>query len=84
MSEQFILYQDDFGNYEIRYDDKVFHFLWELAPILNEQQITITALKEEIKRLEKMIWKIQWRFQQEVGIEKAREHYQEIDKEMNE
>lgn len=85
MSEQlFILCQDDLGNYEIRYDDKVFHFLWEVAPILNEQQITITALKEEIKRLEKMIWKIQWRFQQEVGIEKAREHYREIDKEMEE
>lgn len=40
-------------------------------------------LKEEIKRLEKIIWKIQWRFQQEVGIEKAKEHYQKIDKEMN-
>ena len=38
----------------------------------------------EIKRLEKMIWKIQWRFQQEVGIEKAKEHYREIDKEMEE
>ena len=31
-----------------------------------------------------MIWKVQWRFQQEVGIEKARKHYQEIDKEMRE
>ena len=42
MSEQlFILCQDDLGNYEIRYDDKVFHFLWEVAPILNEQQATI-------------------------------------------
>lgn len=161
MSEKiFILCQDDLGNYEIRYDDKIFHFLWEVAPILNEQQATISQLREmngqlreinkelgddlyncrlnkniiseklklwqdtlaeydiytikdlyesfeldakiskekdkkikelevkvlnlelEIKRLEKMIWKIQWRFQQEVGIEKAREHYREIDKEM--
>ena len=47
MSERrFILCQDDLGNYEIRYDDKVFHFLWEVAPILNEQQATITKLKE--------------------------------------
>lgn len=112
MGEQFILCQDDLGNYEIRYDDKIFHFLWEVAPILNEQQAILNALKEEndnckndyrelfsnyvaleekneqlqeeIKRLEKMIWKIQWRFQQEVGIEKAKEHYQEIDKEMEE
>ena len=45
MSEQFILYQDDFGNYEIRYDDKVFHFLWELAPILNEQRAIINKLQ---------------------------------------
>lgn len=80
----FILCQDDFGNYEIRYEGKVFHFLWEVAPILNEQQATITKQDEEIKRLEKMIWKIQWRFQQEAGIEKAKEHYQEIDKEMKE
>lgn len=50
--------------------------------LLNEQQATIIKQDEEIKRLEKMIWKIQWRFQQEVGIEKAKEHYQEIDKEM--
>ena len=50
--------------------------------LLNEQQATIIKQDEEIKRLEKMIWKIQWRFQQEVGIEKAREHYREIDKEM--
>lgn len=46
MSEQFILYQDDFGNYEIRYDNKVFHFLWELAPILNKQQATIDKLQK--------------------------------------
>ena len=48
MSEkQFILYQDDLGNYEIRYDDKVFHFLWEVAPILNEQQATINEYKKD-------------------------------------
>lgn len=42
MSEKrFILCQDDLGNYEIRYDDKVFHSLWEVAPILNKQQATI-------------------------------------------
>ena len=49
MSEKiFILCQDDLGNYEIRYDDKVFHFLWEVAPILNEQQATINILLEEL------------------------------------
>jgi hypothetical protein len=54
MSEKrFILCQDDFGNYEIRYDDKVFHFLWEVAPILNEQQATISALNEENEKLRK-------------------------------
>lgn len=48
MSENlFILCQDDLGNYEIRYDDKVFHFLWEVAPILNEQESTISRLEEE-------------------------------------
>lgn len=48
MNEQlFILCQDDLGNYEIRYDDKVFHFLWEVAPILNEQQATIQSLKSD-------------------------------------
>lgn len=48
MSEkQFILCQDDLGNYEIRYDDKVFHFLWEVAPILNEQQATINEYKKD-------------------------------------
>jgi len=47
MSEpRFILCQDDFGNYEIRYDDEVFHFLWEVAPILNEQQATIEEYKD--------------------------------------
>lgn len=54
MSEKrFILCQDDLGNYEIRYDDEVFHFLWEVAPILNEQQATISALKEENEQLRK-------------------------------
>lgn len=47
MSKQFILYQDDLGNYEIRYGDKVFHFLWEVAPILNEQQATIKQLESD-------------------------------------
>ncbi len=52
MSEKrFILCQDDLGNYEIRYDDKVFHFLWEVAPILNEQQDTITGFQEKIFEL---------------------------------
>lgn len=44
----------------------------------------IINYQKEIKRLWKLIWKIQWRFEQEVGIEKAREHYQEIDEEMKE
>lgn len=57
--------------------------IW-LCDLLNEQQATIIKQDKEIKRLEKMIWKIQWRFQQEVGIEKAKEHYQEIDNEMEE
>ena len=48
MSEtRFILCQDDFGNYEIRYDEEVFHFLWEVAPILNEQQEMIDQLEKE-------------------------------------
>ena len=52
MSEKiFILCQDDLGNYEIRYDDKVFHFLWEVAPILNEQQVTIEQQENEIEKL---------------------------------
>lgn len=47
MSEKiFILCQDDLGNYEIRCDDKIFHFLWEVAPILNEQQATIEQLQD--------------------------------------
>lgn len=54
----------------------------EIVDLLNELSDENRQLQKEIKRLEKMIWKIQWRFQQEVGIEKAREHYQEIDKEM--
>lgn len=49
--EQFILCQDDFGNYEIRYADKVFHFLWEVAPILNEQQATIRRDEISIKTM---------------------------------
>lgn len=31
-----------------------------------------------------MTWKTQWRFQQEVGVKKTKEHYQEIDKEIKE
>ena len=45
--ERFILCQDDLGNSEIRYEDKVFHFLWEVAPILNEQQEMIDQLEKE-------------------------------------
>ena len=53
MSEKiFILCQDDLGNYEIRYDDKVFHFLWEVAPILNEQQATINELQAKLREKE--------------------------------
>lgn len=56
MSEKiFILCQDDLGNYEIRYDDKIFHFLWEVAPILNEQQVTIESLKEENEELKRKL-----------------------------
>ena len=51
----FILCQDDFGNYEIRYDEEVFHFLWEVAPILNEQQTEITELREAIDYLKTVI-----------------------------
>ena len=58
--------------------------IFECADLLNQLTKENEQLQEEIKRLEKMIWKIQWRFQREVGIEKARKHYQEIDKEMNE
>ena len=47
----FILCQDDFGNYEIRHDDKIFFFLWEVAPILNEQQDTISELNKQIEQL---------------------------------
>ena len=35
-----------------------------------------------IEKQSTIILKLQWRFQQEVGMEKAREHYKEIDKEM--
>ena len=56
MSEKiFILCQDDLGNYEIRYDDKIFHFLWEAAPILNEQQATISKLEEENEQLKQKL-----------------------------
>ena len=48
----FISCQDDLGNYEIRYDDKVFHFLWEVVPILNEQQATNDYLEEANSRLQ--------------------------------
>ena len=67
------------SNQEYRKENEQLRRLFEEK----EQLITIN-LTEEIKRLEKMIWKIQWRFQQEVGIEKAKEHYREIDKEMEE
>ena len=54
MSEiRFILCQDDLGNYEIRYDEDVFHFLWEVAPILNEQESTIIKQDGEIKKLKR-------------------------------
>ena len=54
MSEKiFILCQDDLGNYEIRNDSKVFHFLWEVAPILNEQESTIIKQDGEIKKLKR-------------------------------
>lgn len=52
MSEElFILCQDDFGNYEIRHDEEVFHFLWEVAPILNEQQAIIRRDEISIKTM---------------------------------
>lgn len=52
MSEKrFILCQDDLGNYEIRYDDKVFYSLWEVAPILNKQQATIKKQESLIRKL---------------------------------
>lgn len=67
----FYLFDDSLRNVEI------------FCERLNELSTHCRQFKEEIKRLEKMIWKIQWRFQQEVGIEKAKEHYKDIDKEMN-
>ena len=46
---RFILCEDDFGDYEIRYDDdKVFHFLWEVCPFLNEQQAIINELSRTL------------------------------------
>ena len=51
--ERFILCYDDLGNCEIRYDDKVFRFLWEVAEILNAQQAAIQSLKEENEQLRK-------------------------------
>jgi len=51
--ERFILCYDDLGNCEIRYDDKVFRFLWEVAEILNAQQATIIKQDEEIKKLKR-------------------------------
>ena len=51
MSEKrFILCQDDLGNYEIRDDDKVFHFLWEVAPILNEQQELLEKRERQLRK----------------------------------
>lgn len=50
-SKRFILCQNDFDNYEIRYDDKVFHFLWEVAPILNTQQAKIHRDEMSIKTM---------------------------------
>ena len=63
MSETiFILCQDDLGNYEIRKGDKVYHFLWEVAPILNEQQSIIQQLQIDLtdckNRKEQLEYKI--------------------------
>lgn len=49
--ERFILCQDDLGNYEIMDGDKVYHFLWEVAPILNEQQAIIRRDEISIKTM---------------------------------
>ena len=76
MSEKrFILCQDDLGNYEIRYDDKVFHFLWEVAPILNEQQSTIQFLQDEIDELKKDI--DIYKYEEKKHSESARKLYEE-------
>ena len=70
MSEKrFILCQDDLGNYEIRYDDEVFHFLWEVAPILNEQQATIDEQKIIIEERDVANERLN-RFLIEIGLEK--------------
>lgn len=91
ISEKLKLWQDTLSEYDI-YTIKDLGESFELdAKIskekdekIKELQVKVLNLELEIKRLEKMMWKIQWRFQHEVGIEKAREHYQEIDKEMEE
>jgi len=51
--ERFILCYDDLGNCEIRYDDKVFRFLWEVAQVLNEQHSIIIKQDGEIKKLKR-------------------------------
>jgi len=56
--ERFILCQDELGNCEIRYGDKVFRFLWEVAEILNAQQATISQLEEENDNMNLFIKKI--------------------------
>ena len=91
ISEKLKLWQDILTEYNI-YTIKDLRESFELDAKLSKEkdekikelEVKVLNLELEIKRLEKMIWKIQWRFQQEVGIEKAREHYQEIDKEMKE
>ena len=96
MSEQlFILCQDDLGNYEIRYDDKVFHFLWEVTPILNEQQ----ELIEELKVSDEMGWERAEHFEKkcpkelhnkkmyikrlEYKVQKFKEENEQLRKELN-
>lgn len=89
VSEKLKLWQDTLAEYDI-YTIKDLYESFELDAKtskekdkkIKELEVKVLNLELEIKRLEKMIWKIQWRFQQEVGIEKAREHYREIDKEM--
>lgn len=91
ISEKLKLWQDTLTEYDI-YTIKDLEESFELDAKTNKEkdekikelEVKVLNLELEIKRLEKMMWKIQWRFQQEVGIEKAREHYQEIDKEMEE
>ena len=70
MSEEiFILCQDDLGNYEIRYEDNVYHFLYEVAPILNEQQATIDEQKIIIEERDVANERLN-RFLIEIGLEK--------------